>query len=90
MSLLSLKSLLSSLSSPFLFDLGLSHYSDTLSPLSDSPSLFDLGLAPPNTKTVAQQGMATFCMGTNCRNLWIWVVWFQWVSRLLVQAEEVA
>ena len=75
-----LRSLLSSLSSPFLFDLGLSRYSETLSPLSDSLSLFDLGLALPNAEMVAQQGMVAFCVGTSCRNSWVLVVWFQWVS----------
>ena len=64
----------------FLFDRGLSRYSDTLSPLSDSLSLFDLGLALPNAEMVAQQGMVAFCVGTSCRNSWVLVVWFQWVS----------
>ena len=75
-----LRYLLSSLSSPFFFDLGLSRYSDALSPLSDSLSLFDLGLALPNAEMVAQQGMVAFCVGTSCRNSWVLVVWFQWVS----------
>ena len=52
----------------------------TLSFLFLTLSLFDLGLAPPNAEMVAQQGMVAFCVGTSCRNSWVLVVWFQWVS----------